>query len=412
MRISNKKYKEFIWNMLGSIANSVTTVIFIAVATRTVGAYQSGILSIAIATAQMLITIGNYGVRPYQATDLNQHFKFFEYYSHRVITCFMMMVSACIFCFYSSYDKEKVVLILLACILKMLDAFADVFEGYMHQMERLDIAGKALFFRTMGYSLIFMLTLLVTHNMVYSLVMAILAAIILLFIFIFYPVKKRETIKFNIEKKQFVKITTECFPLFLALFLMMYLINAPKYAIDRKLTADYQTYYNILYMPAQVINLLSAFVFKPLLSDLANFWNTGQIKNLKKYIFKFLLFILLFTVLCIGGASLLGIPVLQILYGLNLSGFGKTLIFILIGGGFNAIVYMLYYALTSMRKQKVILICYLMASVIALFLPSILVGYFGINGAAVSYILLMGILAFAMLIVVFYFIKKIEKESN
>ena len=64
-------------------------------------------------------------------------------------------------------------------------------------------------------------------------------------------------------------ILWECMPLFIGSYLTLYVGNAPKYAIDDFLELKYQTYYGILYMPSFVINLLSGFVFKPLLVDLS-----------------------------------------------------------------------------------------------------------------------------------------------
>lgn len=60
---------------------------------------------------------------------------------------------------------------------------------------------------------------------------------------------------------------------------MNYLNNAPKYAINTYYDETVQNSYNILFMPAFVINLLSLFVFRPLLTDLAKDWEGENIKE-------------------------------------------------------------------------------------------------------------------------------------
>ena len=55
-----EKKSEFFWNMLGSIANTSTTVILLMAVTNINGVYDAGIFSIAFATAQIMMIIGNY----------------------------------------------------------------------------------------------------------------------------------------------------------------------------------------------------------------------------------------------------------------------------------------------------------------------------------------------------------------
>ena len=57
--------------------------------------------------------------------------------------------------------------------------------------------------------------------------------------------------------------------------------------------------------------------------------------------------------------------------------------------GFYALANLMYYALVIMRKQRTVFFVYAAAAVAAFFLSGGLVGAFGINGAALCYLLLM-----------------------
>lgn len=404
-----EKKKEIFWNMIGSIANASTTVILLIATTQIVGDKAAGVFSLAIANAQLLITLGNFGIRPYQATDLNEKFGFDVYFTHRIITCVLMILAGFIYCFANQVNGEKFAAIILFTILKMIDAFADVFEGYMQQVDRLDLAGFALFFRTFSYSAAYSVTLFITNNILISAIMAIGTAISCVFVMLFLPVVRQKHIKISQDKFLLWELTKECFPLFLVLFLMMYLVNAPKYAIDRVMTAEYQAYYNIIYMPAQVINLLSAFAFKPLLTIIKRYWEEKKHKNFVRTVVILVLWISAITVAAVFMASLCAIPILEFVYGTNLKGFGKALNIILIGGGFNAVSYLLYYTLTAIRCQKYVLFCYGITAVIGMGLSDKMVDLYGIEGAACSFLILMFIVCSLMIFGFIYYVNRIKK---
>ena len=62
--------KAFLWNMIGSTSYSVSSFLYLMVVTRICGVAPAGFFSLSYATAQLLLTVGRYGMRTYQATDL------------------------------------------------------------------------------------------------------------------------------------------------------------------------------------------------------------------------------------------------------------------------------------------------------------------------------------------------------
>lgn len=413
LTVQVNKRKEFYWNFIGSIANALSTVILLMATTQITGTTEAGLFSLAIANAQLFITIGNFGVRPYQATDIYNKFQFDIYFTHRIFTCIIMLFVSLLYSALNQYDSKKLIIIILVTILKMADAFADVFEGYMQQLNRLDLAGFSWFFRTAVYAGVYLCGLWISKDIVIAVLAAIVTAILCTYFMLFLPVQKyRGKIRIHYDINLLRQLTKECFPLFLALFLMMYLINAPKYAIDNLMSLENQTYYNIIYMPAQVINLLSVFAFKPLLIQMAEYWNQNMVSKLKKYIFRLYIYILGITVLAIGIVYIIGVPILSFMYGVRLDHLRMELLAILIGGGFNAICNMLYYVLTAMRLQKNILISYVVVSLNAFKISHWFVKRYALMGAVCAYIILMCMLAVWMSISMYYYMKKKEKDSG
>mgnify|MGYP006906610336 CR=1 FL=1 len=399
LTVQVSKRKEFIWNLLGSIANASTSVILLMATTQIAGTTEAGLFSLAIANAQLFITIGNFGVRPYQATDIYNRFQFEIYCTHRIVTCIFMLLISFLYCLINHSNDKKFIVIILFTILKLVDAFADVLEGYMQQLNRLDLAGFAWFFRTALYSAAYSCGLWFSRDIITAALAAIGVAVLCLYLMLFMPVQRhRGKIHVQFDTGLMWQLTKECFPLFFTLFLMMYLINVPKYVIDNQMSLDNQTYYNIIYMPAQVINLLSVFAFKPLLTQMAEYWNNNKVRELKQYIYRLYVYILGITILAMGSAYVMGIPVLSLIYGVELGHLKPELLVILIGGGFNAVVNMLYYVLTALRMQKNILISYVVVSLVAYVIASWSVKRWELMGAVCAYVVLMCLLAVWMTI--------------
>ena len=102
------------------------------------------------------------------------------------------------------------------------------------------------------------------------------------------------------------------------------------------------------------------------------------------------------TVLALGCAWFLGIPVLSLLYpklAYLLKSCREPLVFIILGGACNAYINLFYYALIIMQKQRMIFFGYVLVTAMALLISSPCVCAAGIAGGAFSYLLLMAVLA-------------------
>ena len=94
MESNNVTKDSFIWNMIGSMIMAFQSVILLMILTRTVGLIESGIFTIAYANANLFLTIGKYGMRNFQVSDIKGEFSFREYKTSRIITvCTMIILS-------------------------------------------------------------------------------------------------------------------------------------------------------------------------------------------------------------------------------------------------------------------------------------------------------------------------------
>ena len=385
--------QDVVWNMAGSTASAVASAIMVLGVTRIAGAVSGGVFSIAFSTAQMLMMLGNYGIRTYQVSDAKERFSFGDYFWNRILTCAMMMICSLLWCVLLRYDLQKSAVVLLVSACRMVEAFADVLEGRMHQQYHLALAGKSLALRTCCYSLAFFTALVVTRDLVLSAAVMLVTTLLCVVCFTIPQQHRSSPGSGKGNLRHIGLLLKTCFPLFLSMFLLMYIVNTPKYAIDSLGTEQEQACYAILYLPAQVIALFSTYIFKPMLNGLTENWQNKNFQSFFGLIVKVSIGLAGVTVLGMLGAYLLGIPILSLLSSLDLSSYRGALTVIMLGGGFSALASMLTQVLTIMRRQKAIMLGYLITTGASLVVPYLVVGQFGASYASVGYFILMLLLS-------------------
>lgn len=379
-------YKEkFIWNMLGSLSNAFSTLILTISVNRILGGESGGIFAFAYSNAQLMLTIGNFEVRPLQSTDVEEKYKFDVYYWFKIITCIIMMAITSVYILISGFGVEKSVIVLFLALFKMAEAFTDLYGGRFQQLDRIDLTGKLFFVRVVISTIGFIVSMIVTKSLVVSSVCIFICSFGLYFVydkrFIFIQDRHIEKVKFI----ELFDLCKETLPLFIGSFVMMYLSNAPKYAINDICGDDVQNIYNILFMPAFVINLFSLFVFRPMLVDMTKNWLEGNLCKLFKVACKVYGMIFAATVVVLIGTWILGIPVLSLLYGVDLYSHKIDLMMVMIVGGISAVMTFSYYLITVMRQQNLLLVGYGVSFIYSFFVSEIFVRRLGIKGAIIAY---------------------------
>lgn len=381
--------RDYFWNTLGSVMNAAASVVLLLVTTRVLGSYWGGVFSIAYAVGQQFQTLGAFEMRPMQSTDVEEGHSFSTYLASRILTAFCMIGCIVGYALLSSDAAEEFMLIVLIAGLKVFDVLEDVLHGAFQQHGRLDVAGRAFFFRSLATTVVFILALLLSRDLSTTCVITIIVSAIALVGLNLPPAKQLLVPPGRFDARDMLRLLGSCLPLFAGAFLAMYLSNAPKFGLDAHMAKDFQAYYSALFMPALAINLLSASVFRPLLTRLAVDWIKRETSVFLGTIVKGLLWVGVASAGVAVLAFFLGVPVLSFLFGLDLSPYRAELMVLVLGGAFNAASIVVYYGLVVMRMQVLVLVGYGCAAVFAYALGGSLVKVFGIMGASLLYALCM-----------------------
>lgn len=393
-RIGSKE--KFFWNMMGSLANALASVVLSICVNRMLGGTSGGIFAFAYSNAQLMLTIGQFEVRQYQATDVTEKYRFRDYWTLRVFTCILMLVCTAGYVGWNrtSLSREAGIVIFMLSLFKMVEAYADVYGGYFQQKDRIDLAGKLFFVRVTVSSVVFVIVAGVTKSLILA-----SAALPMTSALLFFLCDKRRKLPARTggesTAREVVWLARDVFPLFLQAFSLMYISNAPKYAINRICDPETQNIYNILFMPTFAINLFSIFIFRPMLLDVARQWEAGDMKRFGRTVGTVTGTVGLVALVILAGAWLLGIPVLTLLYGIDLNAQKGQFMLAMITGGIGAYATLMYNVITAMRCHKRLIIGYGSAVLCALAVSGPLVASYGIYGGIFSYALSVSILAVA-----------------
>lgn len=406
--------KNVIWNMLGTTFNAFNSLFFMMIVTRINGLEDSGIFTLAFSLACLFCLIGGYEGRVYQVTDIKNEYSNKEYIVHRIITCFIMMLFVVGYCFFMGYDTYKFFITFLLCLMKCLEVFSDVFYGFLQKEDQLYRVGISLFCKSVFSVLVFIIVDLLTKNL---LITCLFVNIVWLLIFLIYDLPKSKKV---IDNSKFYwgnifKLFKTGFFAFSISFLSVYLVNAQKYALDGVVSEDLQAIFGIILMPATIISLAGQYLLQPILNNIANSYSMGDKRNFNLLVIKALLFVFVFGIICIICAYLLGVPVLQLLYSVDISDYKLDLLIIITGAILYAMSTLLSAALTTVRYTFIQFVVFGISSLIALFISRPLIIESSLSGASISYLITMSC-QFALYTFIYYFImKKIDfgkRNSN
>jgi len=421
MKASTRQIKkDYIWNMMAGIINAAESVIMSMIVTRITGLEDAGILSIAFSIGILLVPIGKFGLRPYQATDIEKQFSFAVYVKTRVVTVSLMIISICGYLVYAymsrGYGWNKICIIFAICMIYAVEAVEDVMWGYYQNRKRLDAGAKLFCFRWFGIFLVFPVVLYISRNLAFTLMVCFFVALMLLCILLgvsFPRIASQEDrgvcpmIKKS-DVSEIKKLLRTAFPLMATSFLSVYVNNAPKYAIDACLTDEIQACYGFVAMPVFAIKLLNNFIYQPMLVPMAVEWEQKQTDKFIATIIRQFVIIAGMLVLGLLGAYLFGVPVLSMLYHIDLSDYKKEMLLLILGSGFLAYAGYMGVVLTIIRSQRALIWPYCFVAILEAVGLKPIVSRYGTIGAATSYLIVIAILCVLYGII---FIVKLRKNK-
>ncbi len=400
MEIKKLGNNGFFWNVLGGGLNAGQASFLLILISRKYDLSTAGLVTIAYAFAVFFQGIGKYGIRNFQVTDMREEYGFGDYLKSRKISVGCALIGAGFFLFWKyidgSYGLEKAILIFEVVVLKMIDAYEDVYLGRLQQLDQFCRGARIMAVRLLATTC----TLAATAYMGIKIHLVFLTGIIVSGFFDLEAFRFTKGWARSACKGNTVGIMLSCIPLCIGTTLMVYVGNIPKYMIDACLSEEIQAIFGYLMLPVFAVTLLNQFIYQPFVKTLGMKWDSGNRKKFYGTIAGQCAAVLMIAIAALIGGVGVGLPVLSGLYAVNLSEYWKEFMVLLAGGSLYAIGYYLNIPLTIMRKQKQIAVGYGMAAVICFIIGKDFVLVRGMMGAAILYVTVNGslVILYAFLI--------------
>ncbi|MGT2894894.1 lipopolysaccharide biosynthesis protein [Streptococcus entericus] len=406
----------FLWNLAGSLSTGLVAFLLFLGVSRTMPAVVSDRYSFIYAIGNLLSMLALFQVRNYQATDIHQRFSFSIYLAARLWTCLLTVLVAAIYGLWGGFSVLELVMLLLMTAYRITDALSDVFQGLFQQQERMDLAGKSLFFRNSLMLLVFNMSLFLTKNLILAMWLLLLVSCLAIIWWDLRPARDMVTWDWQaICDRQVLSLLKHCVPLFIIGFLLVYIYNQPKYALNSLFEEGYivagaQRDFNILFMPIFVMNLLTM-LLRPMITQLAVYFTRSNWSDFRQLIRRIFLYLSLLSATVLLGGHLLAIPVLSTVYSTDLSAYKTTFMILLVGGVLSSFATILDNLVTVFRYQKFLVLSFGLAWLVSLLIAGPLVRWSGIFGAAVSYLLTMVVWLVGLSVTYAIIFKKVRSTS-
>ena len=356
--------KDYFWNTLGTSANAFISLLLSIAVTRINGIEVQGIFTLCFSFSILFFTIGLYGGRIYQVSDVIGEFENRTYIYLKFITSIAMFVTAVVFAILSGFDETRAALLLSLVVYKLLDAIADPLYGVMQRNGRLYFAGISMTIKAVVGFIAFVVVNLATHNVFLASLCLLGANLLFIAVYDIPHVRRLEKIGRLFEgnlKPSLILLRASVY-IFAFSLLANLLLNVPRYFMDVFHSAAFLGFFNIVIMPASMMSLFVMFVIQPKLVPLSEHFAAAEYTSFGKTVSRMILISLGFGVIAIAAAWFIGVPVLSFIYNVDLSPFRAALTLAVLAGTINTISMIYSNVLTIMRRFKIQLFNYLVAT--------------------------------------------------
>ncbi len=406
--MENKK-RDFLWNLIGTSINSFNSLFFMIVINHINLKSEAGVFTYAYSLICLFFIVATFYNRVYQISKSDK-FGSKDFIFYRVLSSLLTILIVFLFSIINGYNLFKLSVIMLICLFRMIEAISDAVYGVLQNNGYLYKSGISLSLKGVLGLIGFTLIDYFTKSITLSLIGLIIVNVVLSYFYDYRNVKKYLSGKINFGN--ILLIFKETLPIFIYSFLAMYVANICKYMLDYFDTAEAQNIFGIIFMPSTVIGLCSAYIVVPIITNLNDLLKSKKYKEFNKLVSKMMIILVGIGVLSIICAYILGIPVLNILYGMDLGDYKNLLLLVLVGATFYTLSNVYSQVLVLLHVHKMQTLIYVVMSIVSTLICYFLISSYKLSGSVYSYVIFMFILLILYLVLYFYTLSKKRNEES
>lgn len=410
MKQENMK-KNVLWNTIGSVFYCMCQWL-ITVLVVHLGSFEaSGQLSLAMTTSSSFSAISLFNMRQFQVSDVNEEYSSKEYFGSRILTCITAQAACMLYAAVTSNSMSGYWCIVLFMLVRLAEAFVDVFHGINQKFDRYDIIGKSYIARGILTIVAFTTGLIFTKSLVVALTVVAVLNLLVAFTYDFSSTGKLENIR-PIISRRVLRLLATCIPLVIFSFLLSLENLIPKNLLETVHGVEELGIYASIASPTLVVQVMASVAFAPFLPQFIKLYVDGEIKAFRAMFHKILLALLLLALVIIAGAALCGRLGLTVLFGKNILEYYYLFMPIVLCTILTAVIWILSSIVTAMRKIKSLLIGIIIDFGLCLCIARPLVERYDKNGVSIVQIISYSIFVIYMIVVCEISIKRAQKMKD
>lgn len=405
--IDNKIKKSIIYNSIGSAVYLFCQWLITFVVVWISGYETAGILSIAMSVSTTFCVIATFNMRNYQASDINGKYSEKTYLISRAVTSIVAVVITLIYSIIKNFSLFQILCINVYMFFKISEALVDILHGSIQKKWRFDIIGISYFIRGILSIVLFFIGLYFTNNLLIAIALMTLGVYIFILL---YDVKKYKS-EFkeygNFKKIYLLQLLMQCAPLVLYGLVFSYVSMYPRITAEQIYGTKMLGYYASVATPALIIQVAATFIFNPLISLFADYYNKKDFRRFNITMWKILILILLFGFSGLIVSHFIAPCGLKILFGKEILNYAYLFGGVIVVSTLTAIIWFMGMILIVIRNYKILLSGSLFTLIAVYILTPILIGKYGLNGINITLI----ICYILQIVIYLFFITNLKKRK-
>ena len=396
IRVSdNKKLsvsQNAFYNMIGALVfcfcQWITSALLVVHLSPDESAVQNtGLLQLAISVTNIFFAISCYNMRTYQISDTKNEYSYGDYIGMRIVTAVIAVLLCVVYVIVLGYSAKNIVCIMLYMVFKLNETFSDVLHAINQKNYRMDYICISYCMRGVSSVIAFAAAILLFNDVLIAI--AVMGAVCILEVWIYDVRVTRQfgSIKPIFNKKIITKLLVVCMPAVVSSTAFTAITSIPRQTLEAMRSEEALGYYGTIATPLLVVQILATSIFNPMLTELAEFYNQGDVASFTKRIVKNLgLLICISASVCVGVA-LLGNFAVGIVFGKKFVPYTYLMYGIIGCTTMYVISWLCTNTLIIMRRLKVCMIASLIALAVSALLARPFINLFEMNGVSFSIII-------------------------
>lgn len=360
----------------------LTTVL---VVTFSEGYDNSGILAFAMAIGLVQTAVGNYGIRPFQVSDIEDVYSSSDYIGFRLVTNCAGFALCLVYLLFLSANIVLVLASLIYLVFKFNESFSDVIFGIFQKGQRMDYIGKSQILKGIFSLAGFAIPLYFTKDIVLAIAIMTFACFVITFAYDIPRARLFGPVRPVFDATASKGLAKACASSMISSTLIVLIVSAVRQYFGIAEGESPLGIYAAIATPAVVVQAALNYLYMPYIGELSTKYRKGRADFLKEFCRVLALLIVAFVVLVVVLA-IIGPPFLTMIFGDSINDYLYIFVYVLASTAMVGIVSYFYNALVVIRRSVWMFVMSAAAFLASLLSSIPLIDAFNMNGINIAII--------------------------